>query len=253
MRIFEAQPLSNGTYYKDKKKKYVFYYYSEEQFEDLKEDAVIVGNVNLKKEAKENEDRFRIVKDEENFDFKLLEPKKKAAFGYIKVGENEYVRILKGKGILPILLLLLMIGGIGTGIWIASDGGKVNPITSENLTIADGSDWDGKMPSNGQETQASSEMTEIPGYADLYVTKEKPKLQLINPTNNTVYFVYTISVGGKEIYKSDAIAPGKVIEWNAAENLSKGEHQATFQISTYDVETQTGCNGATQDVKITVK
>ena len=40
---------------------------------------------------------------------------------------------------------------------------------------------------------------------------------------------------------------------NLKELLSKGEHNLSFAIATYDVKNQTACNGATQDVTVTVK
>ena len=67
------------------------------------------------------------------------------------------------------------------------------------------------------------------------------------------YFVYTISEGDKVIYETKAIEPNKMVSVNLKELLSKGEHNLSFAIATYDVKNQTACNGATQDVTVTVK
>ena len=109
------------------------------------------------------------------------------------------------------------------------------------------------MPSNGQQSEGSSESIEIPGYSNLYVSSESPEILLINPDENTVYFVYTISKDNEVIYETKAIAPNKTISVNFKELLPVGEHDLTFQISTYDIETQAPCNGATQKVSMTIQ
>ena len=44
-----------------------------------------------------------------------------------------------------------------------------------------------------------------------------------------------------------------MIPWNAFETLDKGEYELRFAISCYDINTQAGCNGANQSVKISIK
>ena len=44
-----------------------------------------------------------------------------------------------------------------------------------------------------------------------------------------------------------------MISLNLKEILDVGEHKLSFVISTYDIETQMACNGATQDVTVTVR
>ncbi len=129
-------------------------------------------------------------------------------------------------------------------------------------------------------------------------------LQLLNPAENTVYFVYTItmeksseivksfdsadkaqdyvndnpaSAGEKSIteyvvvqnengtfdvvkivsdvlYSTNAIEPGKAVDWPVTDSLpNPGEYEVKFRISTYDIETQEPCYGATVEVDVVVK
>ena len=48
------------------------------------------------------------------------------------------------------------------------------------------------------------------------------------------------------------IKPGNMVEANMYELLDEGKNDVTISINTYDVETETACNGATQAVTITV-
>ena len=120
-----------------------------------------------------------------------------------------------------------------------------------DLQIANGQEWDGNLPQNGEQTTASAESIEIPGYAEMHLSAENKEIQLINPKDNTVYFVYTIKDDDDNvIYESQAIEPNKMISVNLYDLLEVGEHKLFFAISTYDIETKAPCNGATQEVAV---
>ena len=121
------------------------------------------------------------------------------------------------------------------------------------LNIADTEDWDGSMPRNGRDSEADSGSIEIPGYANLYVSKADPDIALVNPDSNDVYFTYTVVEDNKTIYETDAIPPGKMVKMPAGSLLSAGEHDIVLKINCFDVETEESCNGADQNVKITVE
>ena len=158
------------------------------------------------------------------------------------------------KLIIPIIVVLLLIIGLIVGVFISKNNStQSNPNKNTNkLDIESGSDWDGNMPQNGEQSESNAESIEIPGYSELYVSTENPTIQLINPDGYTVYFVYTILEGQDVVYETKAIEPNKMVEVNLKELLEKGEHNLSFVISTYDIETQAGCNGATQEVKLVV-
>lgn len=172
--------------------------------------------------------------------------------GYANVGDNNYLTVAKSPLFIIILLILLLLCGcLGIGSFLI----KNNPAPTtphENLAIADGQDWDGEL-AKGEESEAIAEQTEIPGYANLFVSKESPNINLINPTENTVYFKYIISENDKVLYETDLIKPDKMLTANLYDILTDGEHVLSFQINTYDIETQDACNGATQTVNIIKK
>jgi hypothetical protein len=59
--------------------------------------------------------------------------------------------------------------------------------------------------------------------------------------------------GDEILYETKAIEPNKMVSLNIKDLLDVGEYNLSFVISTYDVETQTPCNGATQEVTVTVR
>ena len=181
-----------------------------------------------------------------------------AIVGYICVGDDSYVSFsapaAKAGGIFPLVASVLLVAAILCGaLFFMFKNMDTNAVAKDGLDIEDGADWDGSMPTNGKASGANTDSIEIPGYANLYVTKSNPNVQLINPTENTVYFVYDIKEGDKVIYSTKALPPDRMVEVPLGELLDVGEHDLTFAISCYDVEDQSGCNGANQSVKVTVE
>ena len=154
------------------------------------------------------------------------------------------------KILIAICILLLLIIGLIVYLFVIR---KPAADSQAGLVVADGEDWDGSMPINGKNSEANVDSIEIPGYSDLYASKANPDIMLINPVNNTVYMVYTIMDGDKEIFKTDAILPGKAVKAPLGTLLDLGSHDLTFGISCYDVDTQAACNGANQSVKVTIE
>ncbi len=120
------------------------------------------------------------------------------------------------------------------------------------LEIAEGEQWNGQLPQNGEVSEADTGSIEIPCYSAIFL-KQSETLNLINPKGNDVYFVYTIyDENKKEIYKSKAIKPDNILPV-VVDFLDVGEHNLVFEISTFDIKTESPCNGATLDVKLTIK
>ena len=238
-----------------KKKKLEFDYLTKKEFKKLCKDnnyVKVVGSIKLSKQTNSTNISCVIVESNDcEFKFELSEKtSKRFVKGYLKVGENEYVTI-KSFCFLPIILFFVaLLIGLSLAFVLTNDKSD-----NERLPIV-GEDWDGNLPSNGDSQPASAESIEIPGYADLYVSSDKPLVQLINPDGNTVYMAYTVSYQDKVIYETDgAIPAGKMVEANFYDlfNKKSGSYDVVFKISTYDVKTNAPCNGATQNVTITVK
>lgn len=262
-----------------KKDKLEFTYFDTYSFEkEFQEDYTIniIGDVDLsKKYDEDNEDsigklliqqknkkkysEFNILYNRKDKDDPNSKIKNKKAMGYIWIGGNDYVRVLEK---FPIIIIILLLGiCCGFGLLFAglkncgsNDIGINNEPTPTPtlLPVADADDWDGEWE-KGETSTPEQETIEIPGYANLYANNEKPTINLINPDGNTVYFKYTIYNGNELIYETDLIEPNKMIPWNAFETLAKGDYELTFTISCYDINTQAGCNGANQTVKISIK
>lgn len=205
-----------------------------------------IENILLEKEDSSDEEEVDKI---ENKDHYLI-------LGYVEVADNTFIVILKKAAIIPwlwivcpIILLLLIL------LCLFTANKKDVQVTPDNpsLEIADGTDWDGNMPQNGENSQADTGSIEIPGYANLFISTSEPDVQLINPSSNDVYFVYTIKNGDEVLEETKAIEPGKALNVPLGTMLGVGEHQVSFEISCFDVETQAPCNGAVQSVKITVR
>ena len=243
-----------------------FDYIKPKEFEKYAEQykPIIIGSIKLKTTDKDNIDTVTIKSNDKIFRYELIrQPKEnedktkiiekpKKVLGYILVSENTYVAVLKSDFIIPILLLFLFCFLL-IGCIIGYKSCSPDTPSLPNLEKESGEDWDGDLPSNGKNSEANSESTQIPGYTDLYVSAENPEIQLINPEGNTVYFQYTISENDTTIFETKAIAPNKMVTCNLKELLPVGEHTLNFSISTYDIETEAACNGATQEVKLTVE
>lgn len=143
--------------------------------------------------------------------------------------------------IIILLLLLRSCGGCGQ-----------TPTTPNrpDLEIEGDNKWDGTIQDQTETT--ITESIEIPGYSNLGVSKDNPTIRLGNPEENTVYLQYEITKDDEVIFETKAIKPGNMVEANMYELLDEGKNEVTISINTYDVETETACNGATQAVTITV-
>ena len=227
----------------------------------------IIGHISISEQGQTASTKKDIVvlkastEDEEDFSF-LLEKTKLSNIqtkGYAYVGDNSYVQIKSPFAFLlylvPLLLVLLSVLGLMIGLFFYGkkivDDNTIEP--SEELEIEDGTDWDGNMPLNGENSQGDTGFIEIPGYANLIVSTASPNVQLVNPDSNDVYFIYTITEDGNEIYTSKAIEPAKMIDVPLGTMLGAGEHTCTFDISCIDIATQSPCNGGVMQVDILVR
>lgn len=248
---YYIQKIQNGQHYK--KNELEFDYVSPKTFKEIKDmqQFQVIGAIKLEETRKQNVDIVEI----NSFQFEIKKDYKESKLlGYISIGGNNFIAVEKNSNtLIPIIIFIILGIFIVIGVTSFKPNSNSNKIEKPTLEFEEGEDWDGDMPSNGQQSEGSSESIEIPGYSNLYVSSESPEILLINPDKNTVYFVYTISKDNEVIYETKAIAPNKTISVNFKELLPVGEHDLTFQISTYDIETQAPCNGATQKVSMTIQ
>lgn len=162
------------------------------------------------------------------------------------------------KRVIILLLLLIFIpilcyAGYNLGYKKAVE--NLIGLQGENLDVEKNLYDAGDLPVNGETSNVSEEKIDIPGYAKLTVDKDVPYISLMNLDTNTVYFVYSIYEEDRLLLKTDAIPPAKQIDTNFYELLggNKGKHNLLFVIETYDLNTFKQCNGASQDVVVTVE
>lgn len=154
-------------------------------------------------------------------------------------------------GIFASLFILFLCGLFLVFYFIQKPGTAVNK--KQPLTIEDGVDIN-------EENDEEDDYTEIPVYKSITVSSKNPNVYFGNPEINHVYFRYKVylKTDGNEgeetvLYDNDAvIKPGRAFEINLRKLLEPGKYKVIVDISTYDLETQTQCNGATQEAVLTV-
>ena len=228
-----------------------FLYLTPDDFKEIqgRTNSKVIGSVCLKETTKNNVDTLTIESNNKTFNFEVEnDTSTLGVMGYVLVFDNTYIAVKKNSPILFILIGITIICLLGTCIAFLSNGNQGShkiDMVSVDLDIANGQQWDGNLPQNGEQSTAGSESIEIPGYAEMHLNSGNKEIQLINPKDNTVYFVYT-----SLIYESQAIEPNKMISVNLYDLLDIGEHKLSFDISTYDIVTKSPCNGAAQEVLI---
>lgn len=258
MKYF-IKSIENGKHYK--KKDLEFDYLKLKDFKEL-ENPVVLGAIKINKEIKKTKKDVVVIQSndldftyllDKNYDYN--EDNNKYLVGFVLISNNTYVAVFKPISplwvLIPLGLIFLFIGCVFLYKDIMNNDVEGESIQNQ-LEIEDAGEWDGNMPQNGQSSGANAETIEIPGYADIHLSKNNPNVVLVNPDGNTVYFVYTIMDGDKVLHETKAIEPNKAVEINLRDLLELGEHQLVFSISCYDINTQEGCNGANQQVKVTV-
>lgn len=186
--------------------------------------------------------------------------------GFISVGDDSYVVLLKNVISIRIIAAVFCVAVIAAGLILAVNLTK--PVEAENVgdeLIAAGGikdevkpeleegavDWEGAKP---RETGSVSVGIAIPGYKsitiDAGVTDVKVNLQ--NPAGNPCYFVISLLLDdGTQLYKSKMVEPGKgLYEITLSRALEEGEYGAKVKYETFSLDELNSLNGA--EVKITL-
>ena len=270
MSKFVYVPDGDKEIKKDKKK---IKYYSPDKFKKLEGDPKVTGWVDLSvlhEEDNEHAKNFVGVTSINGKTYSVYSDfKNKTAKGYLKLEDGSFLLMEKS---LFLALLFDIFLGVALVIFCITiikclfpdkNEIKTPPVqdtTEEATTLpidTDSFDYNEEQHSQYHEEEETGEqqMINVPGYLNLYVDKDHPYIILNNPSENMVYFQYTImDADGNVIFENpNLLEPGKAIQADLYTPLTEGKHMLTFLISTYDLENQAPCNGASQEVDITVK
>lgn len=166
----------------------------------------------------------------------------------------------KQKIIIAVISIAIGISCIFLGVYVyhsvhADNQELIATETQKPLSVDDGVDIN-------KPQEEDEDFTEIPVYTAFTVSKKKPNIYLGNPEINNVYFKYKVYLkpdDGEEIepnmilFDSESvIKPGRAFEINIYDLLKPGKYQVILDISTFSLEDETQCNGASQEVTINV-
>lgn len=186
--------------------------------------------------------------------------------GYLGVGEDSFVVLLKNAIPTRIIAAVLCVLVLAAGVILATNlTGKSEIVSVEEEPIAaagfdqnvqpeleEGAvDWEGTKP---RETGGVTAGIAIPGYKSITIDAGETdiKVNLQNPQGNPCYFVISLVLqDGTELYKSKMIEPGKGLYDITINNpLEKGEYPAVVKYETFSLNDLNPLNGA--EVKITL-
>ena len=82
---------------------------------------------------------------------------------------------------------------------------------------------------------AKDEYFEIVGFGQLEINETNPNINLINPSDNSVYLSFDVIYNGKSLYQTGLIEPGQMEQYDVYSCLDAGEHTITYSINVYDL------------------
>lgn len=152
--------------------------------------------------------------------------------GYVALGNDEYLAVVKNVLFRNLICAILSIGIICGLIF-----GLVM------LVIGDGIDSNAKdyTPPEGVNVETDPNHIALPGYGDIILKagSDTAYVALWNPPNNPCYFEFTFTLKdtGKVIYKSGLVPPGKAITTaRLNQKIEKGSYKLSIGINTYSLE-----------------
>lgn len=226
--------------------------------------TTVVGSTKFKKAKEDALDTLQV----ESVSFSTVPPTMKSIKYYVPIkssnpSELQFISVEKGSYLPFLLLVPLLLCGLSFTVAFAmtdkntleieqgQDIGADRDLKLDSIVVTDSGKGTSKKPTVVAET--SLEYTRFPGYADLHLNAECPYVYLSNPACNTVYMKYSIyDEKNNLLYETNPIAVGKEVEADFVSFLEPGTHTLIFVQSTYDVDTETECNGATTQVKVIV-
>lgn len=217
---------------------------SKKEFQDIcksRSNVRITASTNLK-EPRQKDDVIEISGKK----YRRIEKKSyHRTKGYIDIGDDKYVRVLKFNifaVILPILILLLFL------LFADLMRNDRLPQVGDLIGFEDTDDISDDPATN------FVSYVDVPGFKEeISLSEGIPNLALRNPQKNEWNLYYTISESGKQIYETKMITPGKQHDCDLYHILDGGVH--TITIATYTATEDghsTGQPVATQTIRVNI-
>ena len=148
----------------------------------------------------------------------------------------------QGKSKVPVIIVIVvaLIACIGIGLFLFLPKNKENNLDNPNA------------PTTEQITLPISEATtDIPLYVSFNLTKSENKINLSNPSGNTVDFIYEIYNGNKLLFSTEKIIPGNQQTIDMGKYLESGEYDLMFKVRCFLGDTEV--NGTEEPVKVVME
>ena len=95
---------------------------------------------------------------------------------------------------------------------------------------------------------------ELVGFGTLEIDSDNPNLNLINPSNNSVYLSFDVIYNDELLYQTKFIEPGKMEVFDIYGCLDAGRHTITYSINVFDLVDQKPLwTGIKQEQEILIK
>ena len=249
-----AQLLKDGTLYEENG--LYIKYYTEEQFKKYKESANVIGSVQLIPiDTTDGEETVDIQTQTGIYHLKLYpNNEKEKTFGYLYIDELNFVRIVKTKPIKqkknkpiskkskkPVIIVVsitviacFILGGI---LFLPKLLKTEEPITPVEEPVT--------------ELPVSEETTVIPLYENFTLPKNESKINLTNPKENTVDFIYEIYQDEEVIFTTDKIKPGNQYTVDLSNYFEVGEYDLVFKTRCFIEDKEV--NGTEESVKVVIE
>ena len=146
--------------------------------------------------------------------------------------------------IIIVLILLITIGGISLYKYKYSKSKNILEVSSNQL--------EAKEPNRN--ISVDDGYFELVGFGQLEINKNNRNLNLINPSENSVYLSFDVIYNDNVLYQTKLIEPGKMEQYDAYSSLDAGKHTIIYSINVYDINDQTPLwKGIKQEQEIIVK
>ncbi len=105
------------------------------------------------------------------------------------------------------------------------------------------------------EDASDSEVGDIifPGFVDFSITSGQDTLELVNDSQNAVYFIFTVTdEEGQVLYSTEAVAPGEQESWSVTEAYEPGTgtHEITVTTAAFGLDDGVEYNGTSTVVTV---
>ena len=178
-------------------------------------------------------------------------------YGYVAVGEDSYVVLLKNalapRTAIAAACVAVIAGAAFLALALTSPKEAANfpeePVAAgKQLELEEGAvEWEGEQSHDTGDSSTIPNIA-IPGYKSITVeaNKKDVKVNFQNPEGNPCYFEISLLLAdGTELYKSKMIKPGKgLYEIKLNQPLEPGEYDAVLKYDTYSLEGLAPMNGA---------